>query len=57
MILIDQGISIPDFIHKATIVLTELRNSRLNGSNLEELVEQCKTNQVQALDLIEKGMT
>jgi len=35
--------------------LAELKNCRLNGSNIEELVATCTTNQILAQDLIEKG--
>jgi hypothetical protein len=53
--LIEKSFSVPDFLQSSTSILTELQNSRLNGSNLEELVQHCQSNQQRALDLIEKG--
>jgi len=50
-----KGISVPDFLRKSNFTLQELQNSRLNGSNLEELVVECRNNQIQAQELIEKG--
>lgn len=51
----EQEFSVPHFLESSSIILTELKNSRLNGSNLEELVVNCQHNQQRALDLIEKG--
>lgn len=51
----EKEFSISDFLQSSTLTLTELQNSKLNGSNLEELVVDCQRNQQRALDLIEKG--
>jgi len=54
--IVEKEFLVPEFLETANVVLTELQNSKLNGSNVEELVQHCQNNQQRALDLIEKGV-
>jgi len=52
----EKGIpSLPSFIQSVKTNLSELQNCQLNGSNVEQLVENCRLHQIQTQELIEKG--